>query len=109
MVIGESSEISTVEGIEKLKAFHVSRLRPDTSAADLQTFSNKNFTNVKCEPLTSKYPESYASFQVLIRKSELDKVQDATNWPKNSSVNYFFRNPRVKKQDIVILSNPSKL
>lgn len=108
LIIGKSTEISTVEGVEKLKAFHVSRLKPETTSADLYSFLSKNFTDVKCESLKSRYPESYASFKVLIKSSEMEKVQDATNWPKNSSVNYFFRNAREKKQDIVKSPNPSK-
>lgn len=100
LVIGKSLEPSTVEGVEKLRAFHVSRLKPSTTTEDLQTFLNKNFRDVKCEQLQSKYPESYSSFKVLIRNDEFEKVQDSSNWPNNACVNYYFHRQR-RNQEIV--------
>lgn len=99
LVIGNSSEPSAVQGIERLRAFHVSRLKPSTKAEDLCEFLKKNFTDVKCEPLQSRYPETYASFKVLIRADEFQKVQDASNWPTNACVNYFFHRGKGKNRD----------
>ncbi|XP_045460403.1 uncharacterized protein LOC123670871 [Harmonia axyridis] len=101
LVVGRSAESSTVLGIEKKRALHVSRLRPDTSTDDLKAFLNKNFPSVECEKIQSRYPESYASFKVLIPITEFDKVKNADNWPKNASVNYFFLNRNRKYKDIM--------
>lgn len=44
LVVGQCSEPTTVQGIEKLKAFHVSRLSPSTTIEDLQGFIYTNLT-----------------------------------------------------------------
>lgn len=57
LVAGNSQNSTTVQGMEKQKAFHVSRLHPDTKVEDLKNFLNKKFINSTCEKLESKYPE----------------------------------------------------
>lgn len=94
LVVGNYGGPSSVEGIEKYKAFHVSNLKPSTTVEELQTFLGKNFTGVRCELVKSRYPESYASFKVLIKESEFEKVLVSTNWPNRSSVHRFFQ-PRA--------------
>lgn len=91
LVVGNYSGKSSIEGIEKFKPLHVTNLKPGTTPEDLLTFLKPNFTDVKCEALKSKYPESYASFKVLIPKSKFDKALDASCWPKNVSVHHFFQ------------------
>lgn len=90
LVVGNCTESPTIQGVEKLKALHVSRLNPATSVVDLHNFLSRKFTFVKCETLQSRYPDTYASFKVLIPHGEFDKAKDAANWPKNCSINYFF-------------------
>lgn len=97
LVVGSNSESSSVEGVGKFKAFHLSNLKPDTTTENLQKFLNEHFTSVKCEKLTSKFPDSYSSFKVLILSSEYDKALDGSNWPNKASVHRFFR-PRPNTQ-----------
>lgn len=59
----------------KNKALHVSNLKPDTETEDLNKFLLKSFSDVKCEALNSRFPESYSSFKVLIPMAEIDKVK----------------------------------
>ncbi|XP_044759583.1 uncharacterized protein LOC123317229 [Coccinella septempunctata] len=99
LVVGSCSGDSTVEGIEKMKFLHVSNLKPDTTADNLLKFLNRNFSNqVKCEPLKSRFPESYSSFKVTILDSEYDKALVPTNWPNRANVRVFFHR-RPMKQD----------
>lgn len=76
LVVGNYSRVSNIEGIEKYKPLHVTNLKPDTTAEELLTFLQPNFTDAKCEALKSKYPESYSSFKVLIAKSQFEKALD---------------------------------
>lgn len=97
LIVGSYSGDSPVEGIDKFKAFHVSNLKPETKEIDLQNFLLKSFSNVKCEQLKSKYPESYASFKVLIPDSECEKVRDGSNWPSKATVHRFFQSRKVDR------------
>lgn len=96
LVIGSFSGDSTVEGIDKFKALHVSNLKPETSVENLQNFLKKNFTNIQCEKLISKYPESYSSFKVLVPESEYEKALVGSIWPNKASVRRFFQPRKVK-------------
>lgn len=98
-IIGCSSMDSLVEGIEKFRPFHVSNLKPEITADDLQSFLSKNFSNVKCEKLVSRYPESYSSFKVLLPSSDYEKAMNASNWPKRASVHRFFQ-PKPMKNPV---------
>lgn len=91
LVLGSCSENTTVEGIEKLKIFHVSNLKPETTVESLNDFLKVKFSSVRCEKLTSKYPENYSSFKVFISSSEYDKALDGTNWPNRASIHHFFQ------------------
>lgn len=55
-----------MEEIQKYKALYVSNLKPTTTVGDLEDFLKQNFADVKCEPLKSRYPDSYASFKVFM-------------------------------------------
>lgn len=94
LVVGNYDGPSTVEGIEKYKAFHVSNLKPTTTVEELQAFLGTNFTDVRCELVKSRYPECYASFKVLIKENEYEKVFVSANWPNRASVHRFFQ-PRA--------------
>lgn len=95
LVVGSCSGDTSVEGIEKMKVFHVSNLKPDTTADELRDFLKSKFSSVKCERLTSKYPESYSSFKVCIPSSEYDKALDGSNWPNRASVHRFFQQRKI--------------
>lgn len=91
LVVGTNSVNTNVEGIEKYRALHVSNLKTETSTEDLQNFLKTKFSDIKCEKLVSKYPESYSSFKVLIPSSEFEKALDGSNWPNKASINRFFQ------------------
>lgn len=97
LVVGNCAE---VQGVERMRAFHVSRLRPDTTAESLRDFLKGRFSSVECERLQSRYPDSYASFKVLIPSSEYDKVQIADNWPNYASIHHFFQKRKRINGDI---------
>lgn len=82
--MGNYGDQSSVEGIEKYRAFHVTNLKPTTTVEELQAFLGKNWANVRCELVKSKYPESYASFEVLIKENENSKVFVSNNWPNRA-------------------------
>lgn len=105
LVVGNFTGDSSVGGVVKYKALHVTGLQPDTSAENLITFLQPKFSSVKCEALKSKYPESYASFKVLIPKNEFDKAKDASCWPNNVSVYNFFSTTGAKAEFDVISVN----
>lgn len=89
LVVGSFSGPTNVEGIRKYKALHVSNLKPDTKVDDLQSFLLKNFSDVKCEAMKSRFPDSYSSFKVLIPSDEFEKVSVQSHWPNRASVHYF--------------------
>ncbi|KAK9882620.1 hypothetical protein WA026_016683 [Henosepilachna vigintioctopunctata] len=90
LVVGTDSGAADVEGLDKFKAFHVSNLKPETNVESLQNFLKNKFSKVKCEKLTSRYPDSYASYKVLIPSSEYSKALDTSSWPNKVTVNHFF-------------------
>lgn len=97
LVVGNSA---AVQGVERMKAFHDSRLRPDTTAEDLRDFLKRRFSSVECEQLQSRYSDYYASFKVLIPSSEYDKVRIAGNWPNYASIHHFFQKRKSINGDI---------
>lgn len=99
LVVGSYDGTSDVSGIERRIAFHVSNLKPETTIDNIRSFLNKNFKDVGCEAIKSKRPNEYASFKVTLLRSEKEKALDATNWPNNASVRYFFHR-KVENQPI---------
>lgn len=100
LVVGSSTGSTSVEGLDRFKAFHVSNLRPDTTEDNLKNFLKKNFSNVICEKLVSRYPEEYASFKVLIPRSEYEKALDSENWPNKVNVHHFFHRRKIHRPQI---------
>lgn len=95
LVTGSYKGAAEVEGMEKIKAFHVINLKPETSVENLENYFNRNFFYVKCKKLIFRYPDSYSSFKVLISNSEYEKALNGTNWPKKVNVHRFFLRRRV--------------
>lgn len=81
-VVGQCSEPKTVQGVENLSSSHVLRLGPSITIENLSAFLSKKFNNVKSGPLKSRFPETYASFKVILPVSEFEKELAANNWPK---------------------------
>lgn len=91
LVTGSYTGAAEVEGLDKIVALHVSNLKPETSVENLEHFLNRNFTYVKCEKLTSRYPDSYSSFKVLISSCDYGKALNGANWPNKVNVHRFFQ------------------
>lgn len=100
LVVGTYSGAADVEGLDKFKAFHVSNLKPDTSVENLQNFLKNKFSNVICEKLSSRYPNSYSSFKVLIPSSEYNKALEGSNWPNKVNVHHFFHRKRTNQDQL---------
>lgn len=77
-----TSDILSVPRRPLKKALFVSRLHPDTSAADVTKLVNSVVTDnsAECTQLKSKYT-SYASFHVSVSAESFAVVNDATVWP----------------------------
>lgn len=97
LVVGSCSGNSSVEGNEKFSIFHVTNLKPETTAENLQDFLKSNFSSVRCEKLTSRYPENYSSFKVTIPSSDYEKALDGSNWPIRASIHRFFRPRKINR------------
>lgn len=97
LVVGNFSGPSNVEGIEKFRALHVTNLKPDTTVENLQVFLGGKFSQVKCEALSSRYPQDYASFKVMIPTDEYDRALIGTNWPNRAIVHNFFQRKKANK------------
>lgn len=97
LAVGCFSGSTNVVGVDRLKALHVSNLKPGTTAEDFQEFLLTKFSSAKCEILNSKYPDSYSSFKVLIPTSEYKKALDGENWPDKANVRQFFQPKKINQ------------
>lgn len=93
-LIGNYSGPSTIQGVEKTVALHVYNLKPNTSADDLLVFLRKHFPEATCTVLVSRNSDIYASFKVVISKTNYDKAMNASLWPTNACIRHFFQRKR---------------
>lgn len=98
LLIGNYCGPSTIQGVEKTVALHVYNLQPNTTADDLRLFLSKNFPEVTCSALTSRNPDIYSSFKVVISKGNYDKAMNPSLWPTNACIRQFFQRKR-RSQD----------
>jgi len=75
----------------KITSVFISRLDKDTAEDDLARFfdSNNVLSAVKCEKLKTKY-DTYSSFKVDIRYSNIKDVYDGVNWPAGIFLRKYF-------------------
>lgn len=76
---------------------YVSRLDKDTESKSLVDLLRRDFPEVKCDPLASKYPEHYSSFKVTLDLHNFEKAMNPELWPNGAYVTRFFH-PRKKNQ-----------
>lgn len=92
-VIGElcTANNTSLRAVPKKAYLHVTRLHPDTTCDEVKAFLATEFSEVECEALTSKFPEYYASFKVIINHDNKEKVMNPQLWPRGAYINTFFR------------------
>lgn len=96
LVVGSSPDSTSVEGLDKCKASHVSNLRPDTTEENLHNFLKQNFSIVICEKLVSRYPEHYSSFNLSISSSDYEEALDSANCPNKVNVHHLFHRSKIQ-------------
>lgn len=103
IIVGDqcSSKDSRIKTVPKKAYLFVSRLDPDTTVEMLSKYIKENFAEAICEPLKSRYPETYASFKITINMDNLSKAMDASVWPMGALVTRYF----LKKPGEVINGN----
>lgn len=101
-IVGSSSAANNhgLKAAPKWSFLHVFKLDPATTIENVSTFLKKEFPEVKCEQLTSKFPELYSSFKISVYDSHLESAIDASRWPNGCCINRFFhrRNPHQPNQ-----------
>lgn len=96
VLVGSNHESSTVRGVPSYVHLHVYRVDPETTTEKLTTMLKSSFPEVKCEALTPRHPEIYASFKVSVYGSSFKAAMDASRWPHGACISRFF-SPRRDK------------
>lgn len=78
--------------------FHVTKLHPATKPVDVEHYLSSMMNNVQVEKITSKYPESYASFKATVSDCDVEKILDPSIWPSGVLVNRFFSKRPVNRE-----------
>lgn len=89
-VVG-SKNISGLKSVPKFVDLHVYRLDPSTTVETLTNHLIKEFAEVKCVKMVSKYPDQYASFKVSVYQNNFSKIMCADQWPQGVCINKFFQ------------------
>ncbi|KAJ8970518.1 hypothetical protein NQ317_007510 [Molorchus minor] len=95
VVIGNNKS-SDIKGVPKYVDLHVCRVNPETSADDLTQRLKHKFPEVKCQPLTSKQPNLYASFKVSVFGKNFKESMSPEVWPDGVVISRFLY-PRTKR------------
>lgn len=78
----------------RLAFIHVSRLSPTTIIEDLEKYVGASIPGVSCEKLTSRRPDIYSSFKLVVPLELLDKAMNPYFWPEGAAVKRFFMKRR---------------
>lgn len=87
---GNVSEVSDIRAVPKLGYVHVYRLDPNTREETVSNYIKSIVPDSKCEILTSKFPDVYASFKVTLPLNDVDKIMNPSVWPVGTRVSRFF-------------------
>lgn len=82
----------------KFKALHVSNLKSETKPEDLKSFMLTTFSEVKCELLESRYPDSYSSFKVLNPSEQYDNVPVQAHWSNRASFHNSYQRKSIDQK-----------
>lgn len=93
-IVGSNSNSNgnsnTIKAAPNMKYFHVSRVDPSTTTANMLQFLKGNFMNVSCTQLKSKHPDEYSSFKVGVSAENVDKLLEPTRWAQGIKISKFF-------------------
>lgn len=78
------------KAIHKSSFLHVYRVAPQTSEDDIVNHLKPLYSEVVCEKLDSKHPESYSSFKITLNEDNLKSAMCLSKWPAGTHVNRFF-------------------
>ena len=96
-----SDGLLSIKGADLTVNKYISRFHMDTTEETLRQFiSQKDVTVVELEPIKTAH-ERYKSFRLRVKRSDLEKVEDADFWPQGVVVCRYFR-PRRKDQSGVV-------
>lgn len=96
-IIGASQQSSKLKSVPKTVSLYITRLTPNTSAADIEEQLKERSPEAKAVEMFSKFPDIYKSFKVTINIDNYDSVMTPEAWPTGVRVDKFFH-WRVKKQ-----------
>ena len=102
-IIGTGNNKGELKAIEKKVTIYVSRLHPDTTLDNVETFLKSSFPEANCEMGHSKYPANYSSFKITINENNYNHIMNPNIWPNGAYINRFFRKKQDKYQN-----NPCK-
>lgn len=89
-LVGSNKDSGVVKGVPSYVYLHVYRVDPLTTIDDLTNMLKASFPEVKCEALTSRHPDLYASFKVAVYSSNFRAAMDASLWPYGACISRFF-------------------
>ena len=96
-----SDGLLSIKGADLTTNKYVSRFHMDTTENELRQFiSQKDVTVVELESIKTTH-NRYKSFRLCVKRSDLDKIEDADFWPQGVIVCRYFR-PRNKDQHGVV-------
>ncbi|KAG5891560.1 hypothetical protein JTB14_016181 [Gonioctena quinquepunctata] len=81
---------SRIKYAPKMSFLHVYKMHPETIPEDLISILSPLFPEVKCEKLSSMYPNLYSSFKVTILECNVEKALNPSIWPKVTWVKKIF-------------------
>ncbi|CAG9813564.1 unnamed protein product [Phaedon cochleariae] len=87
-IIGKNEE--SLKGVPKNITLHVCRLNPQTTTEDLTNLLIRNFPEVKCEALNSRFPTLYSSYKVTLFETNFKKAMNPEVWPFGACISRFF-------------------
>lgn len=82
---------TSLRGVAPYKYFHICGLSPETTCDDVIGHLNDHkFLNVKCERLSSKRPDEYASFKVAVSLESSLAFSNPEIWPHGARINKYY-------------------
>lgn len=93
-ITGSNTHITNFRAVSKKTEVFVSRLHPATTTDQIRAYLCKEFPEIECESLTSKYPENYASFKITVNADNYTCIMNPDVWPDGTFINKFFRKRR---------------
>lgn len=104
-IYGKALDETSFKGVAKYIDYHVYRLPPEFNEENVITYlKSKNVTDIKCQKMTSRYPNEYSSFKISVSLREDRIFRNPNIWPEFCVINRFLpkildRNRKESKQN----------